>query len=1297
MPSTRQLLCWRISCKVHQILMKVLKRFFEIVWLWSWHILVFIGVLLFCGHLWFISNSERALENTIRLGSNGKLNCSVKRFSLNYFTNVINIDDISIFNTDSTAQETAYRLGVHHFHLRIRSKWDLIFNSRLLIDSVIFKDPQIIITRAANRTKIKSERKILLVQELGNLYQTINNSLEVLDLDVFEIQEGKLLVKDAGYSENEPLKINHIYFRVNKLSINAENLNDKCRFHFSESIVLRVGEQNILLPDKHSKIFFKELLIDTKEKMLRVTAPKLNLLPEEDHKSSLNFEAKRVSILGLDFNSLYLHDLLKIDSFFLESPTVDLDFFRKTKTKTASARRTEIDSFIHRLPISVNIRHVVMQKGELTIKLHKSGKTTAFTTKNDDIAISDFHLNDHSDQGIRITGFKYTIRHYVGFSSDSTYRFDFDSLQFINSKIILYNLQITTANNARTKLLRNYVVPRFEITEMDWLSFILENHLLAKEAIMYDPILNLEKNLKADAEPGEKTKKKKSVYEFLSLFDKIIALEQLQIVNGTFNYKQSNNLNAHVQQLNLNICLKDLGKARTPEDLIHTFRNLSFDTATVHNTANFLSIHHSVLDIKKQKLGIDNLHFEAENNNIAMSLKGVEIQDFLIDSNILDLSSISWRSGIIHLNDPQQSPEKAKSNKNKSSQVSIHRITGNNTLVHFDNEKLRASVYFDLISADHFYKENGKPFQLDSLWLEGSKLRMHLTNGDLHGGQFVIRDKMPSFFENLMFTQKNNADSLSISIPSFHFIPNIKQTAQKEAIMLDSVRIVRPKFFFTSNAKPQTQNADNLPFFLPPLEFKGFLVEDAIITLNQHPMQLNCDPCTLQAQELVAGNDSLLYAKALQVKLNNFSFYPKDSLRIAFPGKAIVLADDASFSTHTQQWQILAPRLDADRMDVAIQHLSQPQQIAISGIQVTVNQRVEKDNMHQFMPWLINQSQASIRLNDLHWQKHNLNLEMHKVVFEQQTKSMQFDSFSFDPGKSREAFLKDMDYKRDYFQVLFGKTTLTRWSLQSKKWCIPHIETDQATIHIYVNKVKKPKSDRVKPMPVAMIHQIPLPLQIDTMQLNNTKVVYTEMNLISRDTGTISFNAVQGNVYHIQSVPGPQEDSLTIALHARFLDVFPLQLDLHESNRDSTGGMRLNLNIGSGDLEKLNAFLPQLSPVMVKSGILDSFQMQVTANDYWAAGKTSFYYHNLKGALVPKNPTHRPSIKSKLIHFLGNHVAIHLNKNRGNIHFGFARIREKSPVSYFLKMILEGAIETVSPLINRLYKKHRLKGFQAVS
>ncbi|MFZ4475436.1 MAG: hypothetical protein ACOYPR_09610 [Saprospiraceae bacterium] len=1275
--------------------MKVLERFLETVWAWLWHILAFIGILLFCGHLWFVNNSEKVLENTIRIGSNGKLNCAVKRFSINYFTNVINVDDIGIFNTDSTAEETSYKLTVHNFHLRIRSKWDLIFNSRLLIDSLIFNHPEIVITRVPKHLKTKSNRKILLVQELGKLYKTINNSLEVLNLDLFEIKEGRLLVKEAGAADKNPLQIDHIYFRVDKISINAENIRDKTRFHFSERIILKVLEQKIVLPDGESTIAFKELLIDTKEKMVRVTAPKLNLLPFKDKNSSLAFEANRVSMLGLDFNSLYVHDLLKIDSFFLESPSVNLDYFKPGKTKSAARKRIEIDTFINRLPIAINIGHIVMQQGGLTIQLHKSGKTTAFSTQNDDIAISNFHLNDPSDHGIRLTGFNYTLRHYVGFSADSTYRFDFDSLQFINNRIILYNLQVTTANKDRAKLLRNYVVPRFEIKEMDWFSFVLENHLIAKEAIMYDPELNLERNKLKEVEPDEQTKKKKSLYEVLSLFDKIIDLEQLQIINGAFNFKQANNLNAHIQNLNMNIYLNDLGKARTPEELVHTFRDLSFDSATVRNTANLLTVSKSVLDIVKQKLAIRNLQYQSDNNNITMALQGVEIQDFLIDTNFLDLSAISWKEGAIHIDDNPKNNEKSyKGNKN-ADELRINKITGKNTYLYYSDKQLKASVFLSTFSANNFYKEKGKPFQLEDLMFAGNSIRATWPQGNLHGDEFWVQDQQQSGFKNLRFVQNSKTDSLLLEIPDFQFIPDIKQMAHKEAIILDKVQIKQPQFHFTSTLAVGTPK--NTTVHLPPFEFANLWIEDAKLAIKLPESTVQLESCTLQAKDLVSTYDSLLYFDALQVQLNKALIQNTDQFQISMPGKAVLQTAYCSYHWNQQRWKIQDLSFAADSLRYLNGAHKKQTRLNLYGLDLMVPGMLLTADMETPMPWLINRSNAQMQLAQVDWRRENMHLQVHQIRFDQKEKWLHLDTFSLNPGKNRDDFFIDTDYKRDFIQLAAGKTDAQGLVLDNGIWHFPAVESDHFSFDLFINKVKKLKVDGAKPMPTGLIKKIPFPLQIDTLLLNDAKVRYTELNAVSKDTGSVYFTDIQGHLNNIQSKPGPAADSLKIDLSTKFLDTFSLKLVLHESNTDTLGGLRMQMQLGRGNLELLNTFLPHLTPIYIKSGMVDSLSMDLIANDFKAQVHTQFYSHNLKVGVALPHPTKFQRRKMRVLNFLANRFGIHHNNSKRSVDVEFSRLRDKSAISYFLKAVLEGVAETVSPFINKLYKRHRLKGLKLSS
>jgi len=79
------------------------------------------------------------------------------------------------------------------------------------------------------------------------------------------------------------------------------------------------------------------------------------------------------------------------------------------------------------------------------------------------------------------------------------------------------------------------------------------------------------------------------------------------------------------------------------------------------------------------------------------------------------------------------------------------------------------------------------------------------------------------------------------------------------------------------------------------------------------------------------------------------------------------------------------------------------------------------------------------------------------------------------------------------------------------------------------------------------------------------------------------------------------------------------------------------------------------------------------------------------------HPTKFQRRKMRVLNFLANRFGIHHNNSKRSVDVEFSRLRDKSAISYFLKAVLEGVAETVSPFINKLYKRHRLKGLKLSS
>ncbi|MES1222107.1 MAG: hypothetical protein ABUT20_41815, partial [Bacteroidota bacterium] len=718
--------------------MKLFRQIAQALFRFAWHIAVMVILLLLGFHFWFIHNSERTIEDLISWASDGKLKSGMKKFRINYFNNDIDIKELKIFNIDSTNESTSYYFSVKDFHLKIRSKWQLLFHKQLIVDSVIFNAPDIIVTRRSPQQTDTSvtRTKLLIAEELGNVYRTINQSLSVLHLQRLEINEGHVLVSDAAKPDKIPFRLTHIFLSVDKLNIDSADAADPAKFVLPERILLKVNDQNILLSDNKSTVRFKELIMDSKEKLISITQPSVNILPLEEQQSNFISSADRLIISGLDFNALYQHQLVKADSVFIEKANGRLEIFADRKNKdSAGKKKTTLDSALYHLPVAVDISHIVMQHGNAIIYLHQHEKTTTFQTKNDNISVEGVRVNDSLGNLLSINGIYYTIRNYVGYTPDSIYRFRFDSLQFINNKIVLHHFTTTTVKQAKAALVRDYTVPRLEVTGFDWVYFIFENHFRAKDAVLYNPVLHIENNIFIGKNDSVRSRNKRSIYQTLSVMDSLADLDQLHIIHGNFSFRQGNTINIKLQNLDMDLNADALTKAKSVNQLVNAVNELSFDTANASNASTYLFIGKSGFNKKEKDLVLNDVLMRTDDGNIMVKLKAAGLTDFSFDNNELDVNGVRWIEGTADFKINNKIKTELKKD-NHAPDLFLNNIEGNNTEIMFDNGKIKGSVFLKTISANSLEKQVGKAFKTENFFAEGNTADIDFADSKLHCGDF---------------------------------------------------------------------------------------------------------------------------------------------------------------------------------------------------------------------------------------------------------------------------------------------------------------------------------------------------------------------------------------------------------------------------------------------------------------------------------------------------------------------------------------------------------------------------------
>lgn len=1277
--------------------MKALKRFVEILWDFIWHIVVLLLLLLFGFHLWFIHHSESAIEELITWSSNGKVKCTLHKVSINYLSNDLDVKNIVFFNTDSASQATSYRLSAQNFHLKIHSKWDLLFHKRLVIDDVIFNAPDIIITRKGTDQQGAPRPKIALTQEIGNLYRTILRSLRVLNLQLFEIKDGRLQINDARGQLNTPLKISHINLAINELQIDSSSLKNTSRFVFSERVRLRITDQLIQLPGNHGSVGFKELLVDTKDKFIHITSPDIQIRPSQDGKNSFAFFANKVGVAGLDFNALYQRQLIKADSVFLDKLNSNYEIFSAVPAKQGGTKDTPLSSLLNKSPLSFSIGHVVMSKGNAAIHLHLAGKVTSFSTRNDDISIAGFHLNDSTQKKMIIKGFNYTVRNYVGYTPDSLLRFSFDSLQFVDSKIVLYNLAAATVGQAVTSLQRTYVVPKFEITGMDWVSFIFKNKFKARSAVLYDPVIRLTKNAAHINGPDTGEADSKSIYQSLSLLDKVLELDQLRIVNGDFSYQNAGQLYIQVKNLSLDIDVAKLEKAGSQQQLMRSLNSLSFENAAANITGSTVNVELGTLNSKGKNFVFSKLRVNADSGRTKVALNGIllNVNDISFKNERLGINSISWNDGDIGLK-IGKGPSVHGSSSNRPPLIVVNHISGNNTRLAFNNQRLNVSAYFKTISGQHFNNEGGQPFELDSLAVAGSDMLLNAAAGQLNLTDFSIRDGQNSILKNISFRQQRSDDSLLVLIPELSFKPSLKQALRSQRFAIDGINVNHPEIIYSTERAISKSVEKSGQATLPGLNLTKIQINDASIRLRQNAASMNITDLSLKIDGIVTQADSAIFVNQPQVIANGMLLVPNGSNSVKAVGNLSASFHSFLFHPISKAWEISLDKFLADSM-VYLKTHSDHGTVSLSAGHLNISGvKANSNDLNDLLPWLVNHSRATINIGTVYWQTIDNNFTARDIAFNQDERRASVGSYMLDPAKSRAEFYKQLVYRKDYIRTSSGTITLNGIGMASDGLSIADMNIKNSILRIFSNKLKKPGIESEQPLPVTALGRIPMPLKIGKIQVENATISYTELNEVSRDTGQVYFTAINALIKNIATRRHTAPDSLRVAVSANFLDKMPLKLNMAQSYKDDKGGLTLHIELGGGNASVLNGFLPPLVSMQARSGYVDTMYMSAGGNNYLTNGKMHLYFHDLRANILDSGNVKRQKFGTKLVTFLFNTFALRNHNRDKGADFYFARDQNGSTIDYFLQMVVEGAASSAVPLTRHIYRKEYKKAMESM-
>ncbi len=241
-----------------------------------------------------------------------------------------------------------------------------------------------------------------------------------------------------------------------------------------------------------------------------------------------------------------------------------------------------------------------------------------------------------------------------------------------------------------------------------------------------------------------------------------------------------------------------------------------------------------------------------------------------------------------------------------------------------------------------------------------------------------------------------------------------------------------------------------------------------------------------------------------------------------------------------------------------------------------------------------------------------------RAIYTSKREALEVDSFKIIPAYNKNDFARIAKIQKTRLDILLPKIVMQGIKHQ-RFFADSTIEVSRTVItdgyvHAYRDKHYPFVRNRIMPLPIEGIRQLPFNIKSDTILIRNANIAYEEFSEKGLpQPGTITFNSLNATLSGLSTVEkNPDSKAFsTLTAECRVMNsgvlnaTFKLPLN-STMNYEASGSIR-NMNLTS-----LNPALGYLTHMEIRSGILNDLRFTFSYNDNTSTGEVLLNYSNLK-------------------------------------------------------------------------------------
>ena len=237
------------------------------------------------------------------------------------------------------------------------------------------------------------------------------------------------------------------------------------------------------------------------------------------------------------------------------------------------------------------------------------------------------------------------------------------------------------------------------------------------------------------------------------------------------------------------------------------------------------------------------------------------------------------------------------------------------------------------------------------------------------------------------------------------------------------------------------------------------------------------------------------------------------------------------------------------------------------------------------------------------------------------------------------------------------------------------ITLDSLNIKLQRNKNIPRPQDTLKPSFQGIIMDIPIALLIDSIQISNSSVTYSELGVKKSETGSIKIQEINGTIIGVTNMPEQQKKigQLDAKFEASLLGKAEVNINLNAPYDAET--FTLAVDVGVMNMTHLNPTIKPLAGVEMISGQMRQIKFNMNAGPKRSQNKLVFDYNNLHLKVI--NQKNKGKGKKKVILSAIANGAIRTDNIPGEKRYHIADYQSKrnvnrSPINYIIQGLIEG-------------------------